>query len=70
MKGKRHSCSSEDDDSSFEKEVCNKGKKERKKCDKSSYNAMPFNYDNMPSSTAYTFILIGKAPYFDGSNYN
>jgi hypothetical protein len=24
----------------------------------------------MPSSTAYTFITIGKAPYFDGLNYN
>jgi hypothetical protein len=24
----------------------------------------------MPSSTAYTFITIGKAPYFDGLNHN
>jgi hypothetical protein len=39
-KGKRHSSSSEDDDSSFKEEVSNKGKKERKKHDKSSYKAM------------------------------
>jgi predicted RNase H-like nuclease (RuvC/YqgF family) len=69
-RGKKHSSSSEDDDSSFEEEVCNKGKKERKKRDKSSYNAMSFNYDNMPSSIAYTSVSIGKFPYFDGSNYN
>jgi hypothetical protein len=69
-KGKKHSSSSEDDDSSFEEEVSNKGKKERKKRDKSSYNTMSFNYDNTPSSTAYTFVPIGKALYFDGSNYN
>jgi hypothetical protein len=31
---------------------------------------MPFNYNNMPSSTTYTSIPIGKAPYFDGTNYN
>jgi hypothetical protein len=69
-KGKKHSFSSEDDDYSFEEVVSNKGKKERKKRDKSSYNAMSFNYDNMPSSTAYTSVPIGKALYFDGSNYN
>jgi hypothetical protein len=39
-KGKKHSSSSEDDDSSFKEEVYNKGKKERKKCDKSSYNTV------------------------------
>jgi hypothetical protein len=31
---------------------------------------MSFNYNNMHSSTAYTFISIGKAPYFDGTSYN
>jgi hypothetical protein len=31
---------------------------------------MSFNYDNMLSTTAYTSILIGKAPYFDGTCYN
>jgi hypothetical protein len=41
-----------------------------KKHDKSSYNAMSFNYNNMPSSTTYTSVSIGKAPYFDGTNYN
>jgi hypothetical protein len=41
-KGKKHWSSSEDDDSSFEEDVSNKGKKERKKRDKSSYNAMSF----------------------------
>jgi hypothetical protein len=69
-RGKKHSSSSKDDDSSFEEEVSNKGKKKRKRRDKSSYNAMSFNYDNMPSSTAYTSVTIGKASYFDGSNYN
>jgi hypothetical protein len=69
-KDKKHSSSSEDDDSSFEEEVSNKEKKERKKHDKYYYNAMSFNYDNMPSSTTYTSIPIGKGPYFDGSNYN
>jgi predicted RNase H-like nuclease (RuvC/YqgF family) len=39
-KGKKHSSSSEDDDSSFEEEVSNKGKKERKKRDKSSYTTV------------------------------
>jgi hypothetical protein len=31
---------------------------------------MSFNYDNMSSTTAYTSVLIGKAPYFDGTCYN
>jgi hypothetical protein len=68
--GKNHSSSSEDNDSSFKGEVSNKGKKERKKCDKSSYNAMPFNYDSIPISIAYTSVPVDKAPYFDGSKYN
>jgi hypothetical protein len=37
-----------------------KERRKGKKCDKSSYNAMSFNYDNMPSSTAYTFIPLAK----------
>jgi hypothetical protein len=69
-KGKKYSSSSEDDDSTFEEEVSNKARRERKKCDKSSYNTLSFNYNNMPSSIAYTFVPIGKAPYFDGLNYN
>jgi hypothetical protein len=31
---------------------------------------MSFNYNNMPSSTAYTSIPVGKAPRFEGTNYN
>jgi predicted RNase H-like nuclease (RuvC/YqgF family) len=69
-KGKNHSSSSEDDDSSFEEKVSNKGKKEKKRRDKSSYNAMSFNYDNMSSSTTYTSVPVDKAPYFDESNCN
>jgi hypothetical protein len=47
-----------------------KERRKGKKRGKSSYNAISFNYDNMPSSIIYTSIPIGKAPYFDGSNYN
>jgi hypothetical protein len=65
------SCSSsEDEDSSLEDDVSKKVKKGRNNCDKPSYNSMSFNYDNMPSTTAYTSILIGKAPYFDRTYYN
>jgi hypothetical protein len=67
-KGITYSSSSEDGDS--DKEVSKKGRKGRNKHDKASYNTMSFNYNNMPSSTAYTFVPIGKAPRFDGSNYN
>jgi hypothetical protein len=69
-RGKKNASSSKDDDSSFEEEVSKKWKKEKKKHNKSSYNAMYFNYDSMPSSTANTAIPVGKAPYFDGLNYN
>jgi hypothetical protein len=31
---------------------------------------LSFNYNNMPNSTAYTSVPIGKVPHFDGSNYN
>jgi hypothetical protein len=31
---------------------------------------MSFNYKNMPSSTGYTFIPVGKASYFDGTSCN
>jgi predicted RNase H-like nuclease (RuvC/YqgF family) len=68
-KGKKYCSSSEADNSSFEEEVSNKARRERKKHDK-SYNAMSFNYDNIPSCTAYTFVYVGKSPFFDGSNYN
>jgi hypothetical protein len=69
-KDKKNAFTSEDDDSSYEKDVSNKAKKDKKKRDKSSYNATSFNYNNMPSSTTYTSVPVGKAPYFDGTNYN
>jgi hypothetical protein len=70
-KGKKattYSSSSEDGDS--DEEVIKKGRKGRNKHDKASYNTMSFNYNNMPSSTAYTSVLVGKAPHFNRSDYN
>jgi hypothetical protein len=64
------SSSSGEEDSSSQKEDSKKGKKGRNNRDKPSYNSMSFNYDIMSSTTAYTSILIGKAPYFDGTCYN
>jgi hypothetical protein len=69
-KTKGSSSSSDEEDSSYEKEVSKKGKKGRRNHDKPSYNSMCFNHNNMPSSTAYTSIPIGKSPYFDGTSYN
>jgi hypothetical protein len=31
---------------------------------------LSFNYNHMPSSTTYTSLPVGKAPYFNGTNYN
>jgi hypothetical protein len=67
---KRGSSSSEEEDFSYEDDVSNKGKKGRSNRDKPSYNSMSFNYDNMPSTIAYTSVSVGKAPYFDGTCYN
>jgi hypothetical protein len=67
---KEDSSSSEEVESSNEEDVSKKGKKGRNNRDKSSYNSMSFNYDNMPSTTAYTSIPTDKAPYFDGTCYN
>jgi hypothetical protein len=67
---KGDSSSSKEEDSSYEEEDSKKGKKGGNNHDKSSYNSMSFNYDNMPSTTAYTSIPIGKALYFDGTCYN
>jgi hypothetical protein len=64
------SSSSEEEDSSYEEEDSKKGKKGRNNHDKPSYNSMSFNYDNIPSTTAYTSIPVGKAPYFDRTCYN
>jgi hypothetical protein len=69
-KTKGGSFSSEDEDSSLEEDVSKKGKKGRNNRDKSSYNLMSFKYDNMSSITAYTFIPVGKALYFDETYYN
>jgi hypothetical protein len=52
----KESSSSSEEDSSFEEEVSKKGTKGRRSHDKPSYNSMSFNYNNMPSSTAYTFM--------------
>jgi hypothetical protein len=67
---KGDSSSSEEEDSSHEEENSKKEKRGRNNRDKPSNNSMSFNYDNMPSTTAYTSIPIGKAPYFDGTYYN
>jgi hypothetical protein len=64
------SSSSKEEDSSYEEEDSKKGKKGRNNRDKPSYNSMSFNYDNMSSTTPYTSIPIGKAPYFNGTCYN
>jgi hypothetical protein len=69
-KAKGNSFSSEEEDSSFEEDVPKREKKGRRNRDKPSYNLMSLNYDNMPSTTTYTFIPVGKAPYFDGTCYN
>jgi hypothetical protein len=69
-KTKGNSSSSEEEDFSFEEDTSNKEKKGRRNRDKPSYNSMSFNYNNMASSTAYTSIPVGKAPYFDGTSYN
>jgi hypothetical protein len=69
-KTKGDSSLSKDEDSSLEEDVSKNGKKGRNNREKPSYNSMSFNYDNMPSTTAYTSIPVGKAPYFDGICYN
>jgi hypothetical protein len=69
-KTKGGSSSSEDEDSSLEEDIAKKGKKGRNNRDKPSYNSMSFNYDNIPSTTTYTSIPIGKAPYFHRTCYN
>jgi hypothetical protein len=67
-KGCSFSC--EEEDSSFEEDVSKKEKKGRRNHDKTSYNSISFNENNLPRSTAYTSIPVGKAPYFDGTSYN
>jgi hypothetical protein len=67
---KGSSSSSKEEDSSYEEDISKKEKKGRNNSDKPFYNSMSFNYDYMPSTTAYTSIPIGKATYFDGTCYN
>jgi hypothetical protein len=57
--------SNEETDDSSEEEV--KGKK-GKKGDNRSYKTTTFNYDNLPPSSAFTSVPIGKAPHFNGTN--
>jgi hypothetical protein len=64
------SFSSEEEEDSYEEEDSKKGKKGRNNRDKPYYNSISFNYDNMPSTTAYTSIPVGKTAYFDGTCYN
>jgi hypothetical protein len=64
------SSSSEEEDSSYEEEDSKKGKKGRNNHDKASYNSISFNYDNVFSTIAYTFIPVGKSAYYDGTCYN
>jgi hypothetical protein len=52
--------SSSEEDSSYEEEHSKKGRKGRNNRDKLSYNSMSFNYDNEPSTTAYTTITTGS----------
>jgi hypothetical protein len=53
------SSSNEETDDSFEEEV--NGKKGKKE-DKRTYNTTSFNYDNLPPSSAFTSVPVGKAP--------
>jgi hypothetical protein len=69
-KAKGGSSSREEEDSSCEEEDSKKWKKGRNNRDKHSYNSMSFNNDNIASTTTYTSIPVGKAPYFDGTCYN
>jgi septal ring factor EnvC (AmiA/AmiB activator) len=63
------SSSSKEEGSSYEEKDSKKEKKGRNNHDKPSYNSLSFKYDNMPNTTAYTSIPVGKAPYFDGTCY-
>jgi hypothetical protein len=47
-----------------------KSKKGTKYSSSSEDGDSSFDYNNMPNSTSYTSVPNGKAPYFDGSNYN
>jgi hypothetical protein len=53
-------------DASSKEEV--KGKRGRKG-DKRSYNTTSINYDNLPPSSAFTSVPVGKALRFNGIDY-
>jgi hypothetical protein len=46
-----------------------KKKQRARKEDKKSYKTTSFNYDNLPPSSTFTLVPIGKAPRFDGMDY-
>jgi hypothetical protein len=60
------SSSNEETDASSEEEV--KGKRGRKG-DKRYYNTTSFNYDNLPPSSAFTSVPVGKVVRFYGMDY-
>jgi hypothetical protein len=60
------SSSNEETDASSEEEAMDK---KGRKGDKRSYNTTPFNYDNLPHSSTFTLVPIGKPPHFDGMDY-
>jgi hypothetical protein len=60
------SSSNEEADASSEEDV--KGKRGRKE-DRRSYNTTSFNYDNLPPSSAFTSLPIGKALHFYVMDY-
>jgi hypothetical protein len=43
--------------------------KRGRKGDKRSYNTTSFNYDNLPPSSAFTSVPVGKASRFNGMDY-
>jgi hypothetical protein len=54
------SSSNEESDTSSEEEAKNKRSRKR---DKRSYNTTFFNYDNLPSCSAFNSVPVGKANY-------
>jgi hypothetical protein len=46
-----------------------KSKTKEEKGDKRSYNTTSFNYDNLPPSSAFTSVPVGKASRFNGMDY-
>jgi hypothetical protein len=59
------SSSNEEIDASSKEEA--KSKRGRKG-DKKSYNTTSFNFNNLPLSSAFTSVPIGKTTHFDGTN--